>query len=179
MKLALLFSVLCLESGAAQVPDNLKPPETEALLLKAVGKGTQIYTCKATSADADARFEWVLDKPDAQLFDERSEPIGTHYKGPTWEAMDGSKVIGEVVQRAKSPRLDAVPWLLLKTKATEGGGRFGRVTYVQRVNTIGGSADRLRRMAAIRSTSARSRGSGTRPITIFSGGGKGTAEGTA
>ena len=136
----MLFPLLGLALAIAQVPENLKPPETESLLLKAVGKGTQIYACKATSADADARFEWVFEKPEAQLFDERGERIGTHYEGPTWEASDGSKVIGEVVQRAKSPRGDAVPWLLLKAKTTEGGGRFGRVTYVQRLNTMGGSA---------------------------------------
>jgi hypothetical protein len=35
--------------------------------------------------------------------------IGGHYAGPTWEANDGSKVVGEVLQRADAPRPGAVP----------------------------------------------------------------------
>ena len=35
---------------------------------------------------------------------------------------------------------DAVPWLLLKATSTEGHGIFSRVTYIQRVNTVGGVA---------------------------------------
>ena len=47
---------------------------------------------------------------------------------------------GQVLERANVPRPDSVPWLLLKAKTNEGAGRFGRVTYVQRVNTVAGTA---------------------------------------
>lgn len=122
-----------------QVPDGLKPPATEVVLLRALGKGKQIYACQANPSDA-MKFEWVLEKPQADLLDAQGKRIGTHYEGPTWEAADGSKVIGEVQQRAQSPRAGAIPWLLLKAKTNQGKGMFARVTFVQRVDTVGGAA---------------------------------------
>ncbi len=122
-----------------EVPQNLKPPATEVVLLKASGEGKQIYACQASPGNA-ARFEWVLEKPQADLLDARGKRIGRHYEGPTWEAADGSKVVGEVRERAASPRRGAVPWLLLKAKTTQGPGTFARVTYIQRVATVGGAA---------------------------------------
>ena len=122
-----------------QVPDSLKPPPSEAVLLRALGKGKQIYACQANPADA-MKFEWVLEKPEADLLDAQGKKIGSHYEGPTWQATDGSKVIGEVQQRAQSPRAGAIPWLLLKAKTNQGTGVFARVTFVQRVDTVGGAA---------------------------------------
>jgi Protein of unknown function (DUF3455) len=130
--------------AAAQIPpprvsENLKPPATQTIVLKALGKGKQIYACQVGAQDK-TKFEWLLEKPQADLFDGQGKNIGKHYEGPTWEAADGSKVIGEVQQRAQAPRAGAVPWLLLKARRTEGAGRFGRVTYIQRVDTMGGAA---------------------------------------
>jgi hypothetical protein len=122
-----------------EVPENLRAPDTEVVLLKALGKGRQIYACKA-KADNQTQFEWVLARPQADLLNEQGTKIGKHYEGPTWEATDGSKVIGQVQQRANAPQPDAVPWLLLKAKTNLGTGTFGRVTYIQRVNTAGGVA---------------------------------------
>jgi hypothetical protein len=122
-----------------RVPENLKPPGTEAVLLRALGKGKQIYACLA-NPDNKAKFEWALEKPQADLLDEQGRKIGRHYEGPTWEAADRSKVIGEVKQRAKAPRSDSVPWLLLKAKAAPVAGTFKGVTYIQRVDTVGGVA---------------------------------------
>jgi hypothetical protein len=121
-----------------QVPENLKPPATQVVVLKALGKGKQIYACQANPQDK-TKFEWLLEKPQADLLDANGQRIGTHFEGPTWQAADGSKVVGEVQQRAQSPRTGAVPWLLLKAKSTQGSGTFARVTYIQRVNTIGGA----------------------------------------
>ena len=115
-----------------QVPENLKVPATEMVLLKALGKGKQIYVCKANA--------WVLDRPQAELMDESGRVIGKHYKGPVWEAADGSKVGGSGEQRAGAPEGKAVPWLLLKANSHEGTGMFARVTYIQRVDTEGGLA---------------------------------------
>jgi len=64
--------------------------------------------------------------------------IGKHYKGPVWEALDGSKVGGQVLQRANAPDAAAVPWLLLKATSHEGTGTFAHVTFIQRVDTVGG-----------------------------------------
>ncbi len=103
------------------------------------GVGVQIYQCRAGKDDA-ARFEWVLKEPAADLFDKAGKKIGRHYAGPTWEADDGSKVVGEVVARADSPDPNAITWLLLSAKSTSGSGVFGAVRFVQRIHTAGGKA---------------------------------------
>jgi hypothetical protein len=41
------------------VPDNLKVPDGQIVLLKALGQGVQIYTCRAKAGDA-TQFEWVF-----------------------------------------------------------------------------------------------------------------------
>lgn len=121
------------------VPDNLKVPDGQLVLLKALGKGVQIYRCQA-NPDNPSKFEWAFEAPEADLLNNRGKRIGKHYAGPTWEASDGSKVVGEVLQRADAPSPKAVPWLLLKAKSNEGNGIFKNVTYIQRVNTEGGKA---------------------------------------
>ena len=122
-----------------QVPENLKAPATEVVLLKTLGRGKQIYACKQ-KAGADGSFEWVLDRPDAILFDDEGGEFGKHYKGPTWDAADSSKVTGQLLESVSSPKTNAVPWLLLKAASNMGAGIFGRVTYIQRVDTDGGMA---------------------------------------
>jgi hypothetical protein len=120
-----------------QVPDILKVPDGHTVILKALGKGVQIYECKATAADP-GKFDWSFTTPEADLTNEKGEKIGKHYRGPTWEANDGSKVVGE--KKAEAPRPGAIPWLLLEAKSKEGTGKFARVTYIQRVDTEGGVA---------------------------------------
>lgn len=120
------------------VPENLKPPEGH-VLLKALGKGVQVYTCKAP-ADNPSKFAWTFKAPEAELKNNEGEKIGKHYAGPTWEASDGSKVVGALQQQAASPDPSAIPWLLLKAKSNEGTGAFSNVTYIQRVDTAGGKA---------------------------------------
>jgi hypothetical protein len=122
-----------------QVPDNLKVPDGQAVLLKALGKGVQIYECKAR-ADDSSKSGWSFIAPEADLTNEHGEKIAKHYAGPTWQANDGSKVVGEVQQKADAPNPGAVPWLLLKAKSNEGTGTFAKVTYIQRVDTEGGVA---------------------------------------
>jgi Protein of unknown function (DUF3455) len=122
---------------AAAVPENLRVPEGEPLLLRAAARGAQIYTCKAKAAEP-AAFEWALKAPDAELFDQAGAKIGRHYIGPTWESADGSRVAGEVLQRSAVP--GAVAWLLMRAKSTEGTGTLAGVHYIQRVDTVGGVA---------------------------------------
>ena len=122
-----------------QVPDMLKVPDGHTVILKALGKGVQIYECKATAADP-RKFDWSFTAPEADLTNKKGQKIGKHYAGPTWEANDGSKVVGDVLKKADAPRTGAVPWLLLKAKTNEGTGKFASVTYIQRVDTDGGLA---------------------------------------
>ena len=120
-----------------QVPIKIRVPDGQTVLLKALGEGVQIYGCKATAADP-GKFEWSFKAPEADLTNEHRKRIAKHYVGPTWEANDGSKVVGEKKADAPAPRSEAVPWLLLKAKTHEGTGTFARVTYIQRVDTEGG-----------------------------------------
>ena len=122
-----------------QVPEIIRVPDGQAVLLKALAKGVQIYDCKATPADP-VKFAWAFRAPEADLTDEDGRKIGKHYAGPTWEANDGSKVVGEVLQKADAPKPGAVTRLLLKAQRNEGKGTFATVTYIQRVDTEGGVA---------------------------------------
>src|SRR5215813_8524298 len=66
--------------------------------------------------------------------------VAIHFGEPTWEASDGSSVVGDA-QNAKhftAPDPDGVDWLLLPAKSTAGNGLFSRVTYIQRLYTDGG-----------------------------------------
>ena len=132
-------SVVGVQAGTMGIPDNLEAPRPNVQLLKAQATGVQVYVCKARADDPNA-FEWTFKAPIAELWNERGEKVGTLYAGPTWEGNDGSKVVGEVVERANAPVPEAIPWLLLKAKSNAGAGAFSTVTYVQRLDTAGGVA---------------------------------------
>jgi Protein of unknown function (DUF3455) len=121
------------------LPEALRVPAGEVLSQRLHATGVQIYECSAAKADA-AHFEWQLKEPAAELFDASGRQIGKHYAGPSWEARDGSKVIGELVARADAPQPNAIAWLLLRAKSTSGTGIFAHVHFIQRLHTAGGSA---------------------------------------
>ncbi|WP_457422705.1 DUF3455 domain-containing protein [Roseateles sp. P5_E7] len=121
----------------SEVPDNLKPPAGQVLVFEALASGVQIYDCTA-KADGSGPA-WAFRAPEAALADRRSNPLGKHYAGPTWEALDGSRVVGEVKERAPSPTpATAIPWLLLSAKSNSGSGVLAEVRSIQRVQTGGG-----------------------------------------
>jgi hypothetical protein len=121
---------------AQQVPKELEPPAGERMILQVHAKGDQVYTC----AGAEGKFAWTLKAPDAQLFDKSGKPFGKHFAGPSWEASDGSRVMGKAVANAPSPNGDSVPWLLLTVVSRSGEGALAQVTSIQRINTKGGKA---------------------------------------
>jgi hypothetical protein len=121
------------------VPASLQVPATEVLLVQARAVGVQIYECQATKDDP-SKFDWVFTAPEAQLFDHSGKLIIKHSAGPTWEATDGSAVVGEVAAKDNGPDAMAIPWLLLRVKSTSGHGVLSRVQFVQRINTLGGKA---------------------------------------
>ena len=136
---AVASTVLSLSFAAQQVPQQLpcwQPPANEQLLLQVHAKGDQIYTCKADAA----QFTWTLKAPDAQLFDKDGKPFGKHFAGPSWEANDGSRVIGKAVANVPSPDANSIPWLLVNIVSHEGNGVLSRATTIQRLNTKGGKA---------------------------------------
>jgi len=91
-------------------------------------------------ATASGKFDWSFKAPEADLTGQDGNKVAKHYAGPTWEANDGSKVVGGVLQKADAPQAGAVPWLLLKAKTNQGPGLFEKATYIQRVDTEGGVA---------------------------------------
>ena len=121
------------------VPENLKTSANEVILLEAQARGVQIYECRSSINNLQV-FGWVLKAPEAELFDSAGKIVGRHYAGPTWEANDGSKVVGEVKAQDSNQDPTAIPWLLLKAKTTSGNGVFSRVTSIQRLHTVGGKA---------------------------------------
>lgn len=125
-----------LPPAAAPVPAALTPAG-ETLVGTVTARGVQIYDCRARGDSAGAT--WVFVAPEADLFDERGLPAGTHYAGPRWDAGDGSKIIGTVQATVAAPRAGSIPWALLTTKSVGGAGRFAAVTSVQRINTAGGT----------------------------------------
>ena len=124
---------------AYPVPEPLKAPTDQGLSKQVHATGFQIYECKPSKDDA-TRLEWALRAPEADLVDDGGKPAGRHYAGPTWEANDGSKVVGTVVARDNGPDPNAIPWLLLRATSATGPGAFSQVKSIQRLHTVGGKA---------------------------------------
>lgn len=119
------------------IPAEIAAPQNQRLELIVAATGVQIYRCDEKN-DAPGRFEWVFQAPEARLRDVVGKSFGRHYAGPTWEADDGSKVIGTVQARIGAPEKSAIPWLRLAAKSTGGAGLLANVTGIQRVSTVGG-----------------------------------------
>jgi hypothetical protein len=143
MKTSLWLAAGCAALGAQAadiVPENLRVPPSQWMLVESKATGVQIYECAPSKADA-AKFEWTFKAPEADLFDAKGQKrIGKHYAGPSWEADDGSKVVGEVKARDDGTDPKAIPWLLLSAKSTSGTGLLATVQSIQRLETSGGKA---------------------------------------
>ena len=100
------------------------------------GIGSQVYTCEASPSG----FGWHLKAPEATLLDGAGAEFGRHFAGPTWQARDGSTVVGEVVVSDPAPQPGSIPWLLLRAKSHSGSGAFASVGYIARIRTEGGVA---------------------------------------
>jgi hypothetical protein len=150
----------------AHVPAALDPPAGTTLAAGMAASGVQVYVC--TAAAAASAPTWVLNAPHA-VHSEGKETTATHFSGPapvppvaakaagaaattapsgpfaaatapTWEALDGSRLTGARVASAPSPDGKSIPWLLLRSTSSTGPGLFGDVTWVQRLDTVGGAA---------------------------------------
>jgi hypothetical protein len=121
------------------IPGSLAAPGTDSLVRTLWADGVQIYECRA-KPDGAGFPEWVFVAPDARLVDANGVLVGHHYAGPTWEAGDGSKVVGVVKAKVDAPKPADIPWLLLATHSTGKPGLFAKVTTIQRVATAGVAA---------------------------------------
>jgi uncharacterized protein DUF3455 len=121
-----------LASRRDDIPELLRVPAGHRLVLRALGKGVQIYDC--------VNGAWKFREPAAAIL-RGDRTVALHYAGPKWQSIkDGSKVVGVVAQSvpAEHPELD-IPRLLLTGTGT-GPGVFADVDYIQRLKTRGGVA---------------------------------------
>jgi FtsP/CotA-like multicopper oxidase with cupredoxin domain len=119
---------------APEAPAEIAVGDGHKVFLVAHATGVQIYSCNGTA--------WVLVAPRANLYGANGKLLGTHYGGPTWEARDGSKVVGRLDSRVTVDPT-AIPWLrLVAASASAGpeGGRLEGTTFIQRTATVGGLA---------------------------------------
>jgi hypothetical protein len=128
------------QPGIPDVPKEVKVPPGHKLLFNLEAKGVQMYK----AVEKSGNLEWELEAPLADLFDAKGGKAGCHYEGPSWEAVDGSKVVVHDkkvdVKSVKAPKPEQnIDWLLLKVKPAEGKeGELGPVVYIQRLHTEGG-----------------------------------------
>ena len=68
-----------------------QPGDGNKVFLVGHGVGVQIYTCNGSV--------WSSAVPRADLFDDNGKLIIKHFAGPSWQAKDGSKAVGTVVDK--------------------------------------------------------------------------------
>lgn len=112
---------------------SLAAPEGSTFGMRLYAAGVQIYRWDGAA--------WSFVAPRATLFadPEMRGAMGTHFGGPTWETITGSRVVGALRARC-TPNAAAIPWLLLDVVSSGGGGAFEGTTSIQRINTTGGMA---------------------------------------
>jgi hypothetical protein len=117
---------------APDVPPEIRVDQANnKVFLIGHATGVQIYTCNGST--------WSSAVPRANLYGDNGKLIITHFRGPTWQAKDGSRAVGTVVNKVN---LDptAIDWVLLSTTTTPGpdGDRLVDTTFIQRIHTAGG-----------------------------------------
>ncbi|SDP91230.1 DUF3455 domain-containing protein [Lentzea jiangxiensis] len=121
------------EQAPVAVAAAVQVPAGQELVGGYRATGVQTYSCTGNA--------WKGLEPTATLTDRNGKPIIIHSRGPVWiSTEDGSAVEAAPVDGAKNDVEGAVPELLLKTRTARGDGLFGKVTYVQRLETEGGVA---------------------------------------
>jgi hypothetical protein len=96
--------------------------------------GAQIYIC---AKNATGALSWTFREPVASLLEE-GRTVGRHFVGPTWEFVDGSRVVGELVSKAPGATAKDIPWLKLSVKDPPKSGLVAGATSVLRIDTKGG-----------------------------------------
>jgi Protein of unknown function (DUF3455) len=119
------------------VPSKIQVPDGNKVFLVGHAVGVQIYSCNATPSG----FVWGFVAPRANLYDDHGKLIITHFAGPTWQAMDGSRVVG-TPEASVTVDPTAIAWVRLSASTTPGpdGDRLVATTYIQRIATTGGLA---------------------------------------
>lgn len=122
-----------------RVPAELDPPAGHVLHSVLKAKGVQVYQCRGGA--------WALLEPAASLTGVTVRPVkkvsALHFRGPSWQSdQDGSLLEGDPdgVVRVASEHPNSIQQLRIRARLTRGDGTFGKVTYIQRLDTVGGAA---------------------------------------
>jgi hypothetical protein len=141
------------------VPAQIEVEAGNEAFLVGHATGTQNYVCLPSGSGV----AWALFTPQATLFNDDGQQVITHFFSPnpheggivraTWEhSRDTSTVWARAVgmaTNASDPQFvapGAIAWLLLNVKDTgaqagpTGGDKLTGTTFIQRLNTAGGSA---------------------------------------
>jgi len=122
-------------------PAELAPPPGNEAFLVAPAKGVQIYKCQSATVNGTTTFSWAFVAPQATLTGDNGQII-THSAGPIWKAPDGSSVTGSNPVRFPTVFDPAtakdIQQLLLKGTPS-GTGVLAATTFIQRLNTQGGT----------------------------------------
>jgi Protein of unknown function (DUF3455) len=132
-----LAGALAGQTAQNPLPNSeLKDPDGQKVQFKlqTLPNSVQIYTCRQN----DQGFVWSGPDPDAILTNAEHKLTVHHYKGPTWEATDGSLVRsdGRLAKHFLANNKDAVHWLELPAK--DATMQFAKVTFIHRIDTSGG-----------------------------------------
>ncbi|MES2933855.1 MAG: DUF3455 domain-containing protein [Pseudomonadota bacterium] len=124
---------------APEAPAAVTVPAGNKMVMTALGAGDLSYECRAKANTPDA-FEWAFTGPVATLYDSQKNAVGKYYAGPTWESNDGSKVTGKQIAVSPASKAGAIPLQLVQANPASGMGAMTGITYIQRLNTVGGAA---------------------------------------
>lgn len=131
--LTLLPGIVCAE---VSIPEQIQVPSGNRAMMIVHAKGDQIYQCSLNKGE----YSWVLQAPDARLFDAEGRIVGNHYSGPVWEYKEGSRVVGRVLKKIDVAPETSISWLLVEVIAHKGKGLLSDASFINRINTHGGLA---------------------------------------
>jgi hypothetical protein len=143
--------------GPPPVPTGIEVPEGNRLFFVGHAFGTQNYIC-LPSATSPTGVAWTPTGPQANLFDRHDRQITTHFLSPnpdepgvaraTWQHSDDTSAVwAKAIVTSDDPNFveaGAIPWLRLEvvgdSRGPNGGRALSDTTWIQRLNTTGGSA---------------------------------------
>jgi hypothetical protein len=94
------------------VPGEIQVPAGNKVFLVGHAIGVQIYSCNGGV--------WSFVAPRANLYNDHGKLIITHFAGPTWQAKDGSRVVG-LAEKMVTVDPTAIPWVRLSAASTAAG----------------------------------------------------------
>jgi hypothetical protein len=165
--LAAVTGVSARKARPLTTPAAITPPAGNSAFLVGHAEGTQGYVCLPTSTGVSWTVNGS--RPEATLYSGQHRQIVTHFLSPdtnpnenapnplpvgspTWQSsLDSSVVWAKVLtpavvsgSDASCPHTGAIPCLLLQAIGSKtgpsGGNRMTQTTFIQRLNTTGGTA---------------------------------------